>query len=70
MTLAVLVVVSAIHLSMEDAYAGTNTRFDPCVCFTYFSDGHVEVGESCDHPNAQGPCSRIVLCLPKNKEDQ
>ena len=70
MSLAILVVIGALNLSIEEVHAQTATRFDPCICYTYFSDGHIETGQSCDHPNARGACSRLVPCLPKNKEDQ
>lgn len=68
--LASMAVLGVFQLSVDDIQANTATRFEPCVCYTYFSNGHVEVGESCDHPTVNGACSRIVPCLPQNKEDQ
>lgn len=68
--LAALLVASLLTLFPKEVHAHGGTRYDPCVCYTYFSDGHIEVGQSCDHPNQNGACPNLLMCLPQNEEDR
>lgn len=62
--------VSLMTIAPREVKAFEGTRYDPCVCYTYFTDGHVEIGQSCEHPNANGACPNSVSCLPENEEDR
>lgn len=58
------------HLLPQHSHARQSaTRYNPCSCYTYFSDGTIEETTSCDSPAQNGACSKLVMCLPKNKED-
>ena len=74
LTLSGIVTVFAIGmllgLTHEEAHAHGTTRYDPCICYTYYSDGTIETGYSCDQPSLNGACAKLLMCLPKNKEDQ
>ncbi|GEM_PF-4956774 len=67
--LGILTIV-LILLPQNSQAKQNQTRYNPCVCYTYFSDGTIETGASCDSPSPTGTCAKLVMCLPKNKEDQ
>lgn len=70
LALGSLAIACSLTLLPKEVHAHQGTRYDPCICYTYFSNGHIEVGQSCDHPNQNGACPNLVVCLPQNKEDR
>ena len=54
----------AIIFIPKETKAGGPIKFNPCKCYTYYSDGTVMESHSCDAPSPTGACPKIVYCVP------
>ncbi len=68
-TIAVLCLVT-LFLIPHESEARVSTRYNPCICYTYYSDGTIMQSETCDAPSATGACAKIVRCVPPLPNDE
>jgi len=56
--------LTALFLLPHESEARVGTKYNPCICYTYYSDGTIMESESCDAPSPTGACPKIVHCVP------
>ena len=59
----------ALFLLPKESEARGAMKYNPCICYTYYSDGTIMESESCDAPSPTGACPKIVHCVPPLPND-